>query len=42
VGYRTDNHATKLADLMEYNLKSVRAHLLREEFQRFWEYVSPA
>ena len=26
---------------MKYNLKSVRAHLLREDFQRFWEYVSP-
>ena len=38
----TDNQATKLAELLEYNLKSVRAHLLREEFQRFWEYASPA
>ena len=37
----TDNQATKLAELLEYNLKSVRAHLLREEFQRFWEYASP-
>ena len=27
---------------MKYNLRSVRAHLLREDFQRFWEYVSPA
>ena len=30
----------KLSELMKYNLRSVRAHLLREEFQRFWEYVS--
>jgi len=38
----TDHQATKLAELMTYNLKSVRARLLREEFQRFWEYASPA
>jgi transposase len=37
----TDNQATKLAELLQYNLKSVRAHLLREEFQRFWQYASP-
>ena len=36
----TDHQATRLADLMTYNLKSVRAQLLREEFQRFWEYAS--
>lgn len=27
--------------MLKYNLKSVRAYLLREEFQRFWEYRSP-
>ena len=32
----------KLSELLQYNLQSVRAHLLREDFQRFWEYVSPA
>jgi transposase len=37
----TDNQVTRLAELLQYNLKSVRAHLLREEFQRFWEYASP-
>ena len=31
----TGKQATKAAELLEYNLKSVRAHLLREEFQRF-------
>jgi len=36
----TDHQATRLADLMTYNLKSVRAQLLREEFQWFWEYAS--
>ena len=32
----------KLSELLQYNLRSVRAHLLREDFQQFWEYVSPA
>lgn len=31
----------KLAELLKCNLRSVRAYLLREDFQRFWEYVSP-
>jgi transposase len=30
-----------LAELLRYNLRAVRSHLLREEFQLFWEYVSP-
>jgi len=38
----TDHQATRLADLMTYNLKSVRAQLLREEFQWFWEYAHAA
>ena len=37
----TDKQTVKLAELLKYNLRSVRAHLLREDFQRFWEYVSP-
>jgi transposase len=37
----TDKQATRLAKLLEYNLKSVRPHLLREEFQLFWDYVTP-
>lgn len=37
----TPGQATKLADLLACNLRSVRAYLLREEFQRFWAYVSP-
>jgi transposase len=36
----TTKQVVKLAELMKYNLCSVRTHLLREEFQRFWEYVS--
>jgi len=27
---------------LRYNLQSVRAYLLREDFQRFWQYQSPA
>ena len=38
----TEKQTVKLAELLKYNLKSVRAHLLREDFQQFWEYVSPA
>ena len=30
----------KLRELLEYNLQSVRAYLLREDFQRFWSYRS--
>lgn len=39
---RTEKQTVKLSELLKYNLKSVRAHLLREDFQRFWEYTSPA
>ena len=38
----TDQQTVKLAELLKYNLQSVRAYLLREDFQRFWEYHSPA
>lgn len=38
----TEKQTVKLSELLKYNLKCVRAHLLREDFQRFWEYVSPA
>jgi transposase len=37
----TDCQNEKLADLLQYNLKTVRAYLLKEEFQLLWEYVSP-
>lgn len=36
----TGKETVKLSDLPKYNLKSVRAHLLREDFQRFWSYRS--
>jgi transposase len=37
----TDQQETRLAELLQYNLKSVKSYLLKEEFQLFWEYVSP-
>jgi transposase len=37
----TEKQTVKLAELLQYNLQSVRSHLLREDFQRFWEYTSP-
>jgi len=30
-----------LAELLHYNLRSVRAYLLKEDFQFFWDYISP-
>jgi transposase len=36
----TDNQTVKLRELLQYNLRSVRAWLMREDFQRFWEYHS--
>lgn len=39
---RTPRQELKLAELVRFNLRAVRAHLLREEFQQFWNYVSPA
>jgi transposase len=38
----TDKQTVKLAEILRYNLTSVRAHLMKEDFQRFWEYGSPA
>ena len=32
----------RLRDLLRYNLQSVRAYLLKEDFDQFWTYVSPA
>jgi len=38
---RTKKQTVKLKELMQYNLKSVKAHLQREDFQQFWEYQNP-
>jgi len=37
----TDRQRLKLRDLVRYNLKSVRAYLLKEQFQQLWDYHSP-
>lgn len=37
----TPKQEVKLADLVRYNLKTVRSYLLKEDFQFFWEYRSP-
>jgi transposase len=37
----TDKQEIKLRDMLQYNLSSVRAYLLKEEFQFFWDYLSP-
>jgi transposase len=38
----TDKQTVKLEELLKYNLKTMRAYLRREDFQRFWEYKSAA
>jgi len=38
----TEGQGAKLNDLLKYNLKSLRAYLLKEEFQLLWNYNSPA
>lgn len=37
----TAKQEVTLAQLVQYNLKTVRAYLLKEDFQSLWEYVSP-
>ncbi len=38
----TEKQACKLGELLYYDLKSVRAYLLKESFQAFWQYTYPA
>jgi len=38
----TDKQEANLNTLLQYNLKSVRAYLLKEDFHGFWTYVSAA
>ena len=38
----TARQSIKLKELLQCNLRTIRAYLLKEEFQLFWEYVSPA
>jgi transposase len=37
----TEKQEPRLAELLRYNLRTVRSYLLREDFQFFWAYVSP-
>jgi transposase len=37
-----DEQHFRLRDLLRYNLKTVRAYLLKEAFQQLWDYDSPA
>lgn len=36
----TDKQDTTLATLLQYNLKTIRSYLLKDDFQFFWEYRS--
>jgi len=37
----TEHQRFRLRDLLRYNLQTVRAYLLKEDFQQLWEYQSP-
>lgn len=37
----TGQQKVRLRDLLKYNLQTVRAYLLKEQFQQFWNYNSP-
>lgn len=36
-----DEQRIKLADVLRYNIKTVRAYLLKEDLQQLWDYSSP-
>lgn len=38
---RTPSQDVSLAELLRHNLRAIRSHLLRAEFQLFWAFVSP-
>ena len=37
----TATQRVRLRDILKYNLQTVRAYLLKEQFQQFWDYDSP-
>jgi len=37
----TEKQGVRLRDLLKYNLQTVRAYFLKEQFQQFWDYDSP-
>jgi transposase len=34
----TEKQTARLGDLLKLNLSSIKAYLMREDFQRFWEF----
>jgi transposase len=38
----TDKQQVTLAELLRYNLRTVRAYLLKEDFQAFWDFMLPS
>ena len=38
----SEKQAVKMSELLKTNLRCVKAYLMREDFQRFWLYSSPA
>jgi len=38
----TEKQGLKLRELLQMNLRTVKAYLLKEQFHRFWDYRSPA
>lgn len=38
----TEKQVVRLGQLLKSNLTSMKAYLMREDFQRFWEYQTPA
>jgi transposase len=38
----TTSQDSTLKELLQYNLRTVKAYLLTEEFEHFWTYTSPA
>jgi len=40
-GNLTELQRFRLRDLLRYNLQTVRAYLLKEDFQQLWDYESP-
>jgi len=38
----TEHQSFRLRDLLRYDLQTVRAYLLKEDFQQFWDYEAPS
>lgn len=38
----TERQSMKLSDVLQYDLRSVRAYLLKQSFDHFWSYKSPS